>query len=58
MRPDGDHRPTAAVKGGVVDALRGLGYEPRLAFEDDRRNVAMFRDAGVPCIYLHSGYYE
>ena len=30
----------------------------RIAFEDDRRNVAMFRAAGVPCVYIHSGYYE
>lgn len=58
MRPDGDHRATAAFKGGVVDALRQRGYDLRLAFEDDRRNVAMFREAGVPCVYLHSGYYE
>ena len=35
----------------VDDALR-------LAIEDDRRNVAMFRDEGVACLYLHSGYYD
>jgi hypothetical protein len=29
-----------------------------LAFEDDPRNVEMFRQEGVPCVYLHSGYYE
>lgn len=58
MRPDGDHQPAVAFKQGVVRALRGFGFEPRIAFEDDRRNVAMFREAGVPCIYIHSGYYE
>ena len=26
--------------------------------EDDRRNVAMFREEGVPCVYIHSGYYD
>jgi hypothetical protein len=29
-----------------------------LALEDDPRNVEMFRKAGVPTIYIHSGYYE
>ena len=28
-----------------------------LGFEDDPRNVMMLRAAGVPCVYLHSGYY-
>ena len=38
--------------------LRNYGFELRLAFEDDRRNVAMFRSEGVPCVYFHSGYYD
>ena len=29
-----------------------------LAFEDDRRNLEMFRAEGVPCVYIHSGYYD
>jgi hypothetical protein len=29
-----------------------------LSFEDDRRNVAMFHDEGVPTVYIHSGYYD
>ena len=29
-----------------------------MAFEDDRRNVAMFRHEGIPCLYVHSGYYD
>ena len=28
------------------------------AFEDDRRNVAMFHAEGIPCVYIHSGYYD
>jgi phosphoglycolate phosphatase-like HAD superfamily hydrolase len=58
MRPDGDLQPAVAFKQSVVAALRSLGFELKLAFEDDRRNVAMFRHAGVPCVYIHSGYYE
>ena len=34
------------------------GFDLRLAFEDDRRNVDMFRAEGVPCVYIHSGYYD
>jgi hypothetical protein len=29
-----------------------------VSFEDDRRNVAMFREEGVPTVYIHSGYYD
>ena len=38
--------------------LRHFGFDLRLAFEDDRRNVDMFHREGVPCIYIHSGYYD
>ncbi len=29
----------------------------QLALEDDRRNLEMFEEEGVPCLYVHSGYY-
>lgn len=58
MRPDGDRRPAADFKRDVAGALRAAGFAVRLAFEDDRRNVAMFREEGIPCVYIHSGYYE
>ncbi len=35
--------------------LRQHGFEPVLALEDDRRNVDMYHDEGVPCLYIHSG---
>jgi hypothetical protein len=41
-----------------VAELRDYGMHLELAFEDDRRNLEMFQDAGVPCLYVHSGYYE
>ena len=58
MRHDNDHRSASSFKRDSLEALRQSGFEVLLAFEDDRRNVAMFRDAGVPCVYIHSGYYE
>jgi hypothetical protein len=42
----------------VVSEFREYGFELRLAFEDDRRNVDMFHAEGVPCVYIHSGYYD
>ena len=41
-----------------VQELRGHGFEPQLAIDDDQRNVDMFRVEGLPAFYLHSGYYE
>ncbi|HEX2575827.1 MAG TPA: hypothetical protein VHK88_05720 [Aquihabitans sp.] len=58
MRDVGDYDLAAEFKAGTVDQLRAAGMEPGLAFEDDQRNVAMFRARGVPCVYIHSGYYD
>jgi len=58
MRPWGDYEMARDFKQSSVWELRAFGFELRLAFEDDRRNAEMFRDAGVPCIYIHSGYYD
>jgi hypothetical protein len=45
-------------KQSVVEDLRAHGFDLRLAFEDDPSNHAMYVAAGVPCVYIHSGYYE
>ncbi len=58
MRDRGDYSAAREFKRRSVAELRAAGLDPRLAFEDDRRNVAMFGAEGVPCIYLHSGYYD
>jgi hypothetical protein len=58
MRDVGDYQLATRFKQRSVGELRAEGFDLQLAFEDDRRNVAMFRDEGVPCVYLHSGYYE
>jgi hypothetical protein len=58
MRPYGDYDLSREFKEASVWDLRQYGFELRLAIEDDRRNVAMFRNEGVPCLYLHSGYYD
>ena len=58
MRDYGDYEVATAFKRRVVGELRAEGFDLRLAFEDDRRNVAMFHQQGVPCVYIHSGYFE
>ena len=58
MRDFGDYRSARGFKQSSVGELRRRALEPVLAFEDDRRNLEMFRAEGVHCIYIHSGYYE
>lgn len=58
MRDFGDYGASRDFKRRSVAELRRYGFDLRLAFEDDRRNVHMFHEAGVPCIYIHSGYYD
>jgi hypothetical protein len=58
MRRDGDYRPARHFKQEAVREIRSRGFELKLCFEDDLRNVEMFRAEGVPSLYIHSGYYE
>jgi phosphoglycolate phosphatase-like HAD superfamily hydrolase len=58
MRDWGDYGASREYKRDAVHDLRAVGFELRLAFEDDRRNVDMFHSEGVPCVYIHSGYYD
>ena len=58
MRPWGEYSTSPEFKRDTVRELRGYGFDLKLAFEDDRRNYDMFHEEGVPCIYIHSGYYD
>jgi hypothetical protein len=58
MRDRGDYAHVSSFKRRAVMELREYGLELLLAFEDDPRNRDMFRAEGVPCIYIHSGYYD
>ena len=58
MRDYGDYTAARDFKRTTVYDLRHCGLDPVLAFEDDRRNLEMFRSEGVPCVYIHSGYYD
>jgi uncharacterized HAD superfamily protein len=58
MRSYGDYDVARDFKASTVWELRERGFELKLAIEDDRRNVEMFRSVGIPCLYKHSGYYD
>ncbi len=58
MRDYGDYGASREFKRRTVYELRAFGFDLRLAFEDDRRNYDMFHAEGIPCVYIHSGYYE
>ncbi len=58
MRDYGDYTAARDFKRSTVADLRRFGFDLRLAFEDDRRNLEMFRHEGVACVYIHSGYYD
>jgi hypothetical protein len=58
MRPWGDYEMAREFKQSSLRDLREYGFELRLGIEDDPLNVEMFRAEGVPCLYIHSGYYE
>jgi len=58
MRAHGDYSQVTSYKQESVDELRAFGFDLRLAFEDDPKNLAMFHAEGIPCVYIHSGYYD
>ncbi|MCY3967606.1 MAG: hypothetical protein OXF21_03430 [bacterium] len=58
MSPPADTGTPSAFKSAEVANLRGHGFELLYALEDDPRNVAIYTEAGVPCVYIHSGYYD
>ena len=58
MREHADYMASRHFKDRTVAELRDYGFDLRLAFEDDRRNVDMFHANGIPCVYIHSGYYD
>jgi phosphoglycolate phosphatase-like HAD superfamily hydrolase len=58
MRDYGDYEASRTFKRRSVGELRAFGFDLLLAFEDDRRNVDMFHEEDIPCLYIHSGYYE
>jgi phosphoglycolate phosphatase-like HAD superfamily hydrolase len=58
MRARGTYARVTEFKRQTVRDLRAFGFDLRLALEDDPSNHAMFVEEGIPCVYIHSGYYD
>jgi phosphoglycolate phosphatase-like HAD superfamily hydrolase len=56
-REYGDYSGVDVFKRNVLADLRTYGFDIQLALEDDPKNHAMYVGEGVPCVYIHSGYY-
>jgi phosphoglycolate phosphatase-like HAD superfamily hydrolase len=57
MREHGNYAQADQFKQRETRALIEYGFDIRLAVEDDPRNLEMFDREGIPCLYVHSGYY-
>ena len=58
LRPPNTSGPSRNYKASEVDNLRHHGFDVLYALEDDPRNVQMYAEADVPCVYVYSGYYD
>lgn len=58
FRPDGDLRPSPEMKRDELARIQAFGGDVRVAYEDERRNLDMYRAAGIETVYVHSGYYD
>lgn len=58
LRNWGDYDQAAVFKRDVVDDLRRYGFDVQLSLDDDPANHAMYVAEGIPCLYIHSGYYD
>ncbi|MCY3960879.1 MAG: hypothetical protein OXG34_04320 [bacterium] len=58
LRPPNSGKRSRAYKAAEVANLRQHGFELLCALEDDPRNVEMYAETDVPCVYVYSGYYD
>ena len=58
LRPPNSADRSRDYKAAEVANLRHHGFTLLYALEDDPRNVAMYAETNVPCVYIHSGYYD
>lgn len=57
MRSGRDFASASSFKRKACGALHEAGFVIELALDDDPRNIAMYRGANIPAIYIESGYY-
>ena len=57
MRPSGDTSPDSEVKQKILDSIKSQGYDPIMAFDNDKDNVKMYRKNGLPVVKPKPGQY-
>jgi hypothetical protein len=55
MRPDGDHRPDEVLKKEFLSLMRTAGIDPKLAIDDRKKVVDMWRAEGIICAQVAEG---
>lgn len=58
MRLSREAVSSADFKTAEARRLLDAGFDVRVVFDDDGRNVAAFRDLGLSAVHVHSGYYD
>ena len=56
--PAQDMTHSVRFKRDSLALLRSFGFTPSFALEDDPRIVEMYAAEALPCLYVHSGYYD
>jgi hypothetical protein len=57
MRASRDDMSSRDFKHLEARRLLGAGFDIKVIFDDDERNIEAFRELGIPAVYIHSGYY-
>ncbi len=55
MRKEKDYRKDQFIKKEMLEAIKFLGYEPELSFDDRDRVVKMWREEGIRCFQIDYG---
>lgn len=52
MRRDGDHRPDYEVKADILRQIRGAGWNPVLAFDDNPNVIKLWEENRIPTVVV------
>jgi len=55
MRPNDEFSPDEQLKSDMLDHVRGLGYDPKIVFDDRDAVVDMWRQRGLLCCQVQRG---
>ena len=58
MRSEQDHQRSDEMKRSAIGEILTATFNPILVFDDDPKNIAMFKKHNIPSVSVHSGYYD